>query len=131
MYLVKNVSSDIAECHVELKPGEIKKVGNFIVEKTEDGRIIVYEVVDKKKVVVVDVELLKDALTRFLSRALKNLFIGLLKPYIAAFRKLFKSEVTVEEAPKIRIGDEIITIEEFSRKIVEEAFKEVLKGGEE
>ena len=131
MYLVKNVSSDIVERYIELKPGEIKKVGNFIVEKTEDGRTIVYEVVDKTKVVAVEVETLKNILAKCLSRALKNLFIGLLKPYIDAFRKLFKSEVTVEEAPKIRIGDEIMTIEEFSRKIVEEAFKEVLKGGEE
>lgn len=31
---------------VELKPGELKRVGNRIVEKTEDERIIIYEIED-------------------------------------------------------------------------------------
>jgi len=29
---------------VELKPGELKRIGNRIVEKTEDERIIIYEI---------------------------------------------------------------------------------------
>jgi len=31
---------------VELKPGELKRVGNWIVEKTEDEKLIIYEIVD-------------------------------------------------------------------------------------
>jgi len=32
---------------VELKPGELRKLDNKrIVEKTEDGKIVIYEVVD-------------------------------------------------------------------------------------
>ena len=34
--------------YIQLKPGEIKKIGDkYIVEKTSDGKIVLYEIVDE------------------------------------------------------------------------------------
>jgi len=41
---LKRVWKQVEPVAVSLRPGELRRIGNWIVEKTEDGKIIVYEI---------------------------------------------------------------------------------------
>jgi len=43
---LKRVWKQIEPVVVNLQPGELRQIDNLIVEKTKDGKIIVYEIVD-------------------------------------------------------------------------------------
>jgi len=43
---LKEVWKQVEPVAVSLRPGELRRVGNWIVEKTEDGRIVIYEIED-------------------------------------------------------------------------------------
>jgi len=43
---LKKIWKQIEPVVVNLQPGELRRVDNLIVEKTENGKIIVYEIVN-------------------------------------------------------------------------------------